>query len=166
MLIYHPGLDAYHCVFRMLAVCEKVNDLEIEKARLLDFYLLYPALVAKVRLPRTLRPITKDAAAVANIYHDPSSPASTFRDMRHIQEAALRCIAAAGLIDVKRYENGFVTRTAAEVPKGIREKIVVFLESRQPIAEFVLRELAAIALGGSDGLKHRTQLMDHKYDFV
>ncbi|MDD3471726.1 MAG: hypothetical protein PHS86_02995 [Syntrophaceae bacterium] len=166
MLIYHPGFDAYHCVFRMLAVCETLGDLEIEKARLLDFYLLYPALVAKMKLPRPLRPIARDAAAVANVYHDPSSPATMFRDMRHIQEAALRCIAAAGLIDVRRYENGFVTRTDVVVPDAIRRKIALFIASRQPISQFVLKELAAIPLGGSEGLKHRSQLMDHKYDFV
>ncbi len=166
MLIYHPGFDAYHCVFRMLAVCETLGDLEIEKARLLDFYLLYPALVAKMKLPRPLRPIARDAAAVANVYHDPSSPATMFRDMRPIQEAALRCIAAAGLIDIRRYENGFVTRTDFVVPDVIRRKIALFLASRQPISEFVLKELAAIPLGGNEGLKHRSQLMDHKYDFV
>lgn len=150
----------------MLAVIESVNDLEIEKARVLDFYLLYPALVAKVRLPRQLRPITKDATAIGNIYHDPTSPVSTFRDMRHIQEAALRCIAAAGLIDIPRYEKGFVTRTAVKIPDTIRERIDLFLQSRQPVAQFLLKELAAIPLGGDDGLKHRTQLMDHKYDFA
>lgn len=166
MLIYHPGFDAYHCVFRMLAVCETIGDLEIEKARLLDFYLLYPALVAKIKLPRPLRPIARDAMAIANVYHDPSSPTTMFRDMRHIQEAALRCIAAAGLIDVRRYENGFVTRTGAEIPEAIRGKIEQFIETRQPISEFVLKELAVIPLGGTDGLKHRSQLMDHKYDYV
>lgn len=166
MLIYHPAFDAYHCVFRMLIICEKLGDLEIEKARLLDFYLLYPALVAKIKLPRALRSIARDAAAVANVYHDPSSPSTMFRDMRHIQEAALRCIAAAGLIDVRRYENGFVTQTDVVVPDEMRRKIGLFLASRQPIAEFVFKKLAAIPLGGSQGLKYRSQLMDHNYDFV
>lgn len=164
MLIYHPAFDAYHCIFRMLAVTECVNQLEVDKARLLDFYLLFPAAVASVRLPTTLREARKLAKSATNVYHDPLNPATTFREMRHIQEAALKCIAASGLIDIKRFEAGFVSRTDAKIPDELKRKVDEFLTGRQPIADFVLNGLAEIPLRGHDGLKHRTELMEHKYD--
>lgn len=164
MLIYHPAFDAYHCVFRMLAVTECVNQLEIDKARLLDFYLLFPAAVASIRLPAALREARKLAKSTANVYHDPLNPATTFREMRDIQEAALKCIAASGLIDIKRFEAGYVSRTTVKIPDELKRKVDEFLTERQPIAGFVLNGLAGIPLRGNDGLKHRTELMEHKYD--
>ncbi|HGA8765958.1 TPA: ABC-three component system middle component 5, partial [Salmonella enterica subsp. enterica serovar Virchow] len=47
MLIYHPAYDAYHCLFRMIALIDHVNEIEVDKARILDFYLIFPALVSE-----------------------------------------------------------------------------------------------------------------------
>lgn len=32
MLIYHPAYDAYHCLFRMIALIDHVNEIEVDKA--------------------------------------------------------------------------------------------------------------------------------------
>ncbi|WP_087687706.1 ABC-three component system middle component 5 [Pandoraea sp. PE-S2R-1] len=164
MLIYHPAYDAYHCVFRMLAVAENVPELEVEKARLLDFYLLFPSAVSAVRLPPVLREARKAAKSFANEYHDPLSPATTFRELRHIQESALKCIAASGLIEVSRLEAGFVRRTEIPLPDELQLRVEEFLEQRQPLAQTILYGLSAIPLRGHDGLKHRTALMEYRYD--
>lgn len=164
MLIYHPAYDAYHCVFRMLVVAEHVKDAEIDKARLLDFYLVFPGAIEKIRLPndmRSLRQIAKDAA---NIYRDPVSSSSTFLEMRHIQEAALKSIAASGLIDIERYSAGYVERTAMHLPSAVTEKLHEFLSVNSAVVDAVLNDLAKIPLLGNDGLKHRSQLMEYRYD--
>lgn len=103
MLIYHPGYDAYHCIFRLLAVIDKVQDLEIDKARILEFFLLYPAAVSQVKIPQGMTAIRKEAKLLSNQYHDPINTRTTFRDMRFIQDAALKCIAAASLIDLGKH---------------------------------------------------------------
>lgn len=148
----------------MLAVSQTLEEIEVDKARLLDFYLLFPSTIASIRLPSDLLEIRKVAKDIANVYHDPASPLSTFRDMRHIQGAALKCIAAAGLIDRGRYESGFVTRTTAAIPEALKNKVDEFLTARQPIADLLLDGLASIPLRGHDGLKHRTELMEYRYD--
>jgi hypothetical protein len=164
MLIYHPAFDVYHCIFRMLAVTESVNHMEIDMARLLDFYLLFPSAVASIRLPATLKDIRKLAKSSENIYHDPLNVASTFRDMRQIQEVALKYIAASGLIDKDLFEHGYVARTNLKVPDELMQKVMEFLKERQPLANIILTALAALPLRGLDGLKHRTHLMEYKYD--
>lgn len=164
MLIYHPAFDAYHCVFRLLALTEMVSRIEVEKVRLLDFYLLFPSAIASIRLPQELKEARKLAKASANIYHDPINPATTFRDMHHIQEAALKCIAAAGFIDIKQFEVGFVVRTSMKIGDDLKVKVDHFLSSRQPITNVVVNHLASIPLRGHDGLKHRTELLEYKYD--
>ncbi|WP_321890542.1 MULTISPECIES: ABC-three component system middle component 5 [Burkholderia cepacia complex] len=164
MLIYHPAYDAYHCAFRMLAVSESIAELEVDKARLLDFYLLFPSSVQFIRLPATLRDARKIAKSIANEYHDPLSPATTFRELRQIQESALRCIAASGLIDIRRLEVGYVKRTDIPIPDAIQSKIDLFLSQREPLAKTILYGLGDIPLRGHDGLKHRTELMEYRYD--
>jgi hypothetical protein len=166
MLIYHPGFDAYHCIFRLLAVIENVGDLEIDKARILEFYLLYPSAVTAIKFPQGMESIRKDSKAVANVYHDPINLRATFRDMRHFQDAALKCIAAARLIDLERFEAGFVTRTKVPLPTSINSLLSIFLEQRDPISRFVLKDLSTIPLFGAKGLKDRTELMEFKYDLI
>lgn len=164
MLIYHPAYDAYHCIFRILAIAESIAQLEIDKARLLDFYLLFPSAIASIRLPASLKDARKLAKSVANVYHDPVNPSSTFREMSHIQLASLQCIAASGLIDRELFEAGLISRTKEKIPESLQQKVIDFLASRQSVAEIVLQGLAEIPLRGNDGLKHRTELMEYKYD--
>ena len=164
MLIYHPAYDAYHFVFRMLAIAESIPQVEIDKARLLDFYLLFPSAIASIRLPASLKDARKLAKSVANVYHDPVNPATTFREMRHIQVASLKCIAASGLIDRELFKAGFISRTNVKMPMKLHNKVGEFVTSRQPIADIILQGLAEIPLRGDGGLKHRTELMEYKYD--
>lgn len=166
MLIYHPAYDAYHCVFRMLLIAEHVEDAEIEKARLLDFYLTFPSMVKTVRLPDSLKVLRSQAKAVGNVYRDPVSGLATFRDMRHIQEAALKSIAASGLINIRRYEHGFVTRTDTSIAPVLKAKLDNFVSTNGPIINGILLGLSQIPLSGPNGLKHRSSLMEHRYDFV
>lgn len=166
MLIYHPAYDAYHCVFRMLLICSSIKELEIEKARLLDFYLMFPSAVSKIRLPANLIEARRLAKGLTNAYHDPINIASTFRDMGEIQQAALKCIAASGLIDIEKLSQGFVIRTNQSVPAEIQKNISEYLERRQPLAGIILSGLAEIPLRGDGGLKHRTELMEYRYDIA
>jgi hypothetical protein len=166
MLIYHPAFDAYHCVFRMLLLADQVLDLEIDKAKLLDFYILFPGMVKNIRLPDTLKNLRAQAKGATNLYRDPVSGISTFREMRHIQDAALKCIAASGLIDIARYEAGYVTRTQVPINPALKEKQNDFLKANPPIIADILVGLSSIPLLGNDGLKHRSQLMEHRYDYV
>lgn len=166
MLIYHPAYDAYHCVFRMLLIFNSIKEIEIEKARLLDFYLMFPSAISKIRLPANLKEARRAAKNLSNVYHDPINAASTFRDMGEIQQAALKCIAASGLIDMENLAKGLVKRTAQELPVEIQKKISEYMEKRQPITEIILSGLAKIPLRGDDGLKHRTELMEHRYDIA
>ncbi|MCR4469739.1 ABC-three component system middle component 5 [Burkholderia sp. SCN-KJ] len=166
MLIYHPAFDGYHCVFRMLLIAERVSNLEIEKARILDFYLVFPGMVKSIRLPENLRELRAQAKAATNIYRDPVNSASTFMEMRHIQEEALRSIAASGLIDMEPFAAGYVVRTGTPLPKSLDAKLKEFVEANQPIAEGVLAGLSRIPLLGQNGLKDRSQLMEHRYDLA
>jgi len=165
MLIYHPAFDAYHCLFRMIALVDHVQCIEVDKARILDFYLTFPALVSNIRMPPTLSFAKKTAKAYSNIYHDPISPRSTFKDMYHIQNSALKCLVATGLVDLKDFEKGNIYRTDVEIPDELLLSMRDFLNKKKDVYEFILGSLSKFHLTGRDGLKDRTNLMEYRYDF-
>ena len=81
MLIYHPAFDAYHCVYRMTMLTQKVKELEYSKLRILDFYLCFPAEIAKIELPKDLQKIRAVAKVATNKFRGPVSSLRTFRDL-------------------------------------------------------------------------------------
>ncbi|ECC1694565.1 hypothetical protein DPB93_18710 [Salmonella enterica subsp. salamae] len=165
MLIYHPAFDAYHCLFRMIALIDHLNTVEVEKVRILDFYIIFPALVSKIRMPTTHSKAKAEAKKYINEYRDPINPLSTFRDMHQIQTSALKCLAAAGLIDMTNLENGLIVRTTMQIPDGLLLEMRDFLNEKPEIYGFIIDKLSQFHLLGKDGLKDRTQLMEYRYDF-
>lgn len=150
----------------MLAITASVPSLEVDKARILDFFLVFPGTVKSVRLPEELRDLRTTAKEVANPFRDPVSNAATFMDMRHIQEAALKSIAASGLIEREPLSLGRVVRTVAPLPESLSAKVREFLSINDALTANILEGLARLPLLGQNGLKDRSKLMDFRYDFA
>lgn len=165
MLIYHPAYDAYHCIFRMIALIDHVNEIEVDKARILDFYLIFPALISEIRMPHNYSGIKKEAKKYSNEYRNPISIIATFRDMYEIQMAAIRCLAATGLIEIEPLETGVIKRTDKPIPDGLLLSMRDFLNAKEDIHTFIISKLSQFHLTGKDGLKDRTNLMEFRYDF-
>ncbi|MFP1910298.1 ABC-three component system middle component 5 [Lonsdalea quercina] len=164
MLVYHPAYDAYHCLFRMMAIIERTDQLEIDKLKILDFYILFPSLLSNVKIPRQFVKIKKRAKKSYNEYHDPINPRIIFKEMRQIQDAAIKCMVAAGYIYPDEFSNGYILRTDKKLPKKIASEMKDFLDKKNPFSSFIIQDMAKFHLTGPDGLKSRTQLMEHRYD--
>jgi len=166
MLIYHPAYDAFHCVFRLLSLIANTKRLEISKVRILDFFLTFPAEVKTIRLPPALSTKKKLAANLTNIYHGPLNSQQVFRDMEHIQIAALNALAGSNIIDRDLLKKGYVERTSVTLPDDLQLRIDEKNSLDEPISKFIFKELSEMPLFGIDGLKHRTGLMEYRYDNV
>lgn len=164
MLVYHPAYDAYHCVFRSLLITSRVKVIETAKLRILDFFLCFPAEIQKVRLPREHSEARRLAQRMANQYHGPVSMHQAFRDMEHIQLAAFRTLAASRLIVPNELETGLVRRTEIEVPEELHAILAQASTANRTLVDYLVNNLGQIQLLGVDGLKHRTGLMEHRYD--
>lgn len=164
MLVYHPAYDAYHCLFRMMAIIERTGKLEIDKLKILDFYILFPSLLSDVKMPRQFVSFKKKAKQSYNEYHDPINSRGIFNEMRKIQDAAIKCMLATGYIDSDDLSHGYVMRTSKELPEKIALEMDKFIDNKKPLSSFIIQNLAKFHLTGPDGLKARTQLMEHRYD--
>lgn len=166
MLIYHPAFDAYHCVFRMLAITESLRHLEYSKLRILDFYLCFPAEVAVVQLPQEHIELKKLARAAKNDYRGPVSTQRTFRDLESIQFSAARLLAASKIFDCEQLELGTTLRTNLKLPEALQANISAIRTSNDTVVEYVLTKMGEIPLAGVGGLKQRTGLMEYRYDAI
>lgn len=165
MLIYHPAFDAYHCVFRMLALIDSLPDIEIDMLRLCDFYLVFPSEIERIRLPAELSHGRKIAKSLSNIYRNPINANQAFRDMSEIQLAALRNIAASGLIDIDCYERGIIRKNASrKISEHVVRRVEIYFKGHPELADFILKSFARFPLRGLNGLKHRTGLLEYRYD--
>ena len=164
MLIYHPAYDAYHCLFRLIKIIQISNKIEISKLRILDFYLVYPAEVAKISLPRDQVEIKKIAAKLKNTYHGPVNTFQAFRDMQHLQYAAISTLAASNILDGEKLSSGIIERTNTPLPDFFNYPEQMATSEENMIHIFILKTLSEMPLNGTNGLKQRTGLMEYRYD--
>jgi hypothetical protein len=164
MLIYHPAYDAFHCLFRLLIITDIHLEIEIPKLRIIDFYFLFPAELRTVTLPKEQNEIKKMAKGMVNRYRGPINPGQVFREIEHIQLAAIAALAAADLIDKEQLVKGLVQRTSVPLGRDIRGKVDEILASLPQGVTYILNELTKFPLKGDGGLKHRTGLLEYRYD--
>jgi hypothetical protein len=143
---------------------QSINVVETARLRILDFFLMFPAEIRRIRLPSKLMATRKIAAALANPYHGPVSMYQVFREMEHIQLAAFRSLAASGVFDASDFEQGMIRRTEAQLPNELQLGLDESRLRNAEAFELVALKLSQIPLAGIDGLKHRSGLMEHRYD--
>lgn len=166
MLIYHPAFDAFHAVFRMLILADANSGIEVGKARILDYFLVFPGEVAQIRLPRGHSEAKPLARAAANPYRRPLNGRSVFHQMEQLQLTAMQALAAAGLIDREQFAAGFLVRTKSPLPEHVISRSRENLSGPSHISSYIIDRLSGVRLNGVDGLKDRTGLMEYRYDNV
>src|SRR5439155_178741 len=99
MLIYHPAFDSYHCAYRALLILRATGRkaVEIERARIWDFYFVFPAETKKISFPKELALLKRGVSQ--NSYEQLLDTHLIFARMKPFQIAAYRNLAAFGLIE-------------------------------------------------------------------
>lgn len=86
--------------------------------------------------------------------------------MEQIYLAAVRALAASNLLDKEKINAGMAVRTDAKIPPEIQEKLNFARHRGGQIFEYILSGLGGIPTQGVDGLKHRTGLLEYRYDVI
>jgi hypothetical protein len=168
MLIYDPALDPYHTVVRILTLAKSAsnieNELTIDAARIADYFLVYPAKMLAFRMPLEHRHIRTAAKMLENPYRHAAGMKTSFERMRSIFFAALSGVAAAGLIDIESLKRGVISLSATPIPVDLDAAIQRFEARQNSVGKFVLGYLITMNPNGQNGLKHRSSLIEHRYD--
>ena len=168
-LSYHPAFDAFHCIFRILRLRarRRFAEVEVDKLRILDYYLLFPWRAGKIRLAPPDLAIRKIAARLESEQDYATLPNGNMllERMRPAQTAALQTMAQDGVIDAPSLRSDLVRFLRTDLVPEIELRVSQRNES-EPDRMQIIDALSKYPLLGNDGLKGRTSLLEHRYDKV
>lgn len=167
MLVYNKAYDLYHTMFRILQITEKsTGTLEIDKLRILDFYLAFPVELLEIRSFSGFRKYEKYLNAEKNSYERIIDRKRLFFKMESIQISAIKALISYGLIDPNEYKEGIVKRTETVISETLKARINEANGENHNLITLITGPLASMNLYGHLGLKERTNLIEFKYDAV
>jgi hypothetical protein len=165
MLIYDPALDPYHCAVRLLAICQTVSaPIPTESVQILDFVLMFPTVLVEATLPKTMLALRKKAAARTNPFRQPPRSKAAVDSIRAIQATAASTLAVAKLIDAEELQVGMIRLTNDALPPQIGAAVNSYIAGDSEYRIEIIKSLSAIPPRGREGLKHRTKLLEYRYD--
>lgn len=168
MLIYHQHHDTYHSIFRMLSVLYMLGGKEIEfsKLRIIDFYFLFPSLVADIQFPRLtgVTKIKKASMAFPVPYEMLPDKKRLFSELGDFQIQAAHILRAKRIIRENEY-------SVISIDAHFSNEVIVTLltgsrYSKDSFFVDLVKIFMEIPLIGKDGLKRRTGLMEYRYDAI
>ena len=165
MLVYHPAFDLSHGMFRMLRLLETNPERQMkwDTFRILDLYYLFPHLLEAARLPRHMTKRKRDFAKLGSKYTRVPTPRMFIQQLRGIHESTARSLAAKGFIERAEFDEGVLVRTDLAIPPELLRMFADAVDDAA-LVQMLAVDMAAIPLTGGDGLKHRTGLLEHRYD--
>jgi len=167
MLIYSQAYDLYHTMFRILQITEKTkNVLEVDKLRILDFYLAFPAELMEIHAFSGFKRYEKYLLAETNSFERVIDRKRLFFKMEHIQISAMKALISYGLFDPVEFKNGKIKRTENKISENLEKRIIEANAENQNLITLITGPLALMNLNGHLGLKVRTNLIEFKYDAV
>lgn len=167
MLIYSPAYDLYHTMFRILQITERNEHvMEVDKLRILDFYLAFPAELLEIQSFRGFNKYRKYLKAEKNQYERVIDRKRLFFKMEHIQISAMKALVSYSLLDANEFKNGKVKRTETPLNEQLTSRIQEEFKTNQNLLTLITGPLASLDLYGHLGLKVKTNLIEFKYDAV
>lgn len=165
MLVYNPAYDIYHCIYRIIFILKKLktNELiEIDRIKIIDFYLVFPYLISEIKFPREVSGIKKSFVAYNTKYRKVTNTFVTFQTMQPLQDQAIDYLCLKGYISYSNDEMVYPTHLINSFNITLRDHY--FGEISKDIEQRLFDFLINHNFYGKDGLKDRTNLMEFKYD--
>ena len=163
MILYHPFDDVYHCFCRILLLISRlpVEEHDIKKIQILDFYFLFPGLIKKMRWPKELNIYRQYIFGISAPYSEIPNSKAMISHLEHQINDVIRFMAAYDLIDIDKIKKNQLLKINNIKYEPILEKIKGY---DIDLLDFLVNILARIPLNGKDGLKSRTGLFEYRYD--
>ena len=130
--------------------------------------LLFSQRLGEVRLRQEHRGLKTRAAHTSRAppYGPRPEDAVLFERIRPFQEAALDTLARHGFFSAEALEDGWVVPGSEALPGRLGERIKQINTDEADLMKALGTIAAGYALDGTNGLKDRTGLLEHRYDAV
>ena len=171
MIIYNQALDMYHTVFRFLQILNRFDvesQIEVDRLRMWDFYLLFPNKIHAIRLKQNesdVRKLMKEyVRKIENPYEKITEDRKIFEKIKPYQLAALNCIASYGIIDKSVLNQQRILITNKNLLSEFANNFGDLPATERNIVSLMTSHFFKMSMFGKDGLKQRTNLIESKYD--
>lgn len=164
MLIYHPAFDSSNCCYRLITIFRYLDpniELELDRLKIIDFYLVFPKKLSTTRVPNEFKKLKVELKKIDDTYRPCSNPFYMARKMGGIQEQVLNKLVSNQIL---KFKNNTYSRGENFSKITINGNLSQFL-SKETERVF-LEYLTSYPLKGKDGIKHRTLLMEYRYDSI
>ncbi len=170
-LSYQPAFDPYNAIFRTLQLREGGwldKTIPYDALRIADFFLLFPLFLQDkdVRFRpehRSFRRLGKDYLA-SKPYSRLPDKRTLFRRIEPFQVAAIGSLVHSGFVDAKNWKQRQIISTKAEPPSKLIARVKEENSANAELIDAILKLLQDYPLTGRNGLKHRTGLLEYRYD--
>ena len=154
MIIYHPAYDIYHTSLRILRIIgiSKTDCIELERIRIIDFITLFPHEMQRIRMPMDFASLKRKHKETS--YNRIGNKIKVYRQMQDYFQLAMQCLISYGAIDLEKYKDGLVCKTA-KVDDVLKRVMEVSPFPDIEIKLFIENSFLTIPL---DELKQRTNL--------
>ncbi|KAA8735523.1 hypothetical protein F4V57_01630 [Acinetobacter qingfengensis] len=166
MLIYHPAFDSSNCCYRLITIFNHLNPrvtLEKDRLKIIDFYVVFPKKLSTTRIPNEFRKLKSELKKINDTYRPCSNPFFMAKKMGGIQEQVLKKLVSSKILSFDINSNSY-GRGENFSKLEINGDLSPFLS--QENKELFLEYLTNYPLKGKDGIKHRTLLMEYRYDNI
>ena len=168
MLIYHQRNDVFHCMFRLLSILHLLDEkkIEIDRLKIIDFFFVFPHLIADTPLPRAKgsAAIKKEACSLAVPYENLPSSKILFSEMGDFQLQALDILRSKEIVSF--FDDGWLTIGSTFESESITKLVSGNSFTSNEFYKSLETILCGYKMHGSNGLKSKTGLMEYRYDAV
>jgi hypothetical protein len=168
---YNEAFDPYHAVFRFMRLhlaCDIATKLPFDTLRILDFYLLFPFRLQAMKFFasdtgwRKISKTYEDRAPYGAMPED----STIFVRMEPFQRAAAASLVHSGYMTPEAWDANEVQFTPDVLPPAFAERCSAVNAQMADILNILCQIKSRYPLGGRDGLKDRTGLLEYRYDSV
>jgi hypothetical protein len=168
MILYHPATDFYHCWLRFSSLLSDDFDrpFEYDRLRIIDFFLCFPHEIEKCRIPAEYNTeLRRLVRSIPKGYEDRLSVRQAFKQMSSIQRHVAMDMVARGLIEKSSYQAGAIVPSSNQKGRQLLLNVANGFEMRSSNwYKALIDSIGNIHLNGENGLKHRTGLLEFRYD--
>ena len=155
-------------MLQLREACWTKSAISFEALRIADFYVLFPFLIADIRVRRehmSWKKVARKYEFKKPYARLPNSPV-LFKRMLPFQVAAFERIVDSDFALLDDWSRGHALASEKTLPVELNEKINALNSEQADLIETIASMMEGYPLLGSDGLKARTQLQEYRYDAV
>lgn len=169
--MYTPAFDPFNAIYRFLQILQHFDmekEVEVDRLRIFDFYLLFPYKTAKITMGKDDAEIksmrTRYIKSKENPYNFNLNDRKLYERLRPYQMIALSHLASYGLIDPQRLMQHRVKILNPNLMREVISKLEAMSDDEKNTLSWLSFSFRTMSLNGPRGLKSRTHLMESKYD--